>query len=164
MRAMTGLRSVGRLTLASLVLVGVLGQQTDDAAATGSRVAPSVGSAVPRLDGVVLNPASVVGGTVVKGTVTLLEPAPASGAVVTMLSSDPKVAAVPANVMVPAGANSATFVVRTSERPPGQAAVDISARLGNAQPAIARLVVMPPASGGPGPQPPAYDLKKNLKK
>lgn len=162
MKAMTGLQAGVRLAIASLVLVGVLGQQTDDAAATGSRATPSVGSAVPRL-GVVLNPASVVGGTVVNGTVTLLEPDPPSGAVVTMLSSDPKVAAVPANVMVPAGANSATFVVRTSDRRPGQAAVDISARLGNAQPAIARLVVMPP-SAGPGPQAPAWDLKKNQKK
>ena len=50
------------------------------------------------------NPTSVVGGTASQGTVTLTAAAPAGGAVVTMSSSTPGAAAVPATVTVPAGA------------------------------------------------------------
>jgi hypothetical protein len=164
MRPLTGSLRVVSLAIASLVLVGMLGQQADEVAAAGSRVAPPAGSARPRLGAVVLNPASVAGGTAVDATVTLVEPAPPNGAMVTMLSSDPKVAAVPGKVVVPAGASSASFVVRTSDKLAAQTTVDISAQLADAQPATARLVVMPPPAGGPAAQTPAWDLKKNQKK
>jgi hypothetical protein len=63
------------------------------------------------LSSVVLNPATVNGGSSSTGTVTLSGPAP-SGAVVS-LSSSASAAAVPANVTVPAGATTATFTATT---------------------------------------------------
>src|SRR5262249_46258999 len=49
-----------------------------------------------------------------QGTVTLTSGAPAGGAVVTLASANPAVAAVPASVTVAAGATSATFSVTTT--------------------------------------------------
>src|SRR2546425_10687720 len=66
------------------------------------------------LSSVTLNPTSVVGGNPSTGTVTLTAPAPAGGAVVTLVSTG-AVASVPASVTVPAGATSATFTVTAPE-------------------------------------------------
>jgi glucose/arabinose dehydrogenase len=60
------------------------------------------------------NPSSVVGGSGSTGTVTLSGPAPPSGATVSLSSSNPAVASVPANVLVPAGSTSATFPISTA--------------------------------------------------
>jgi hypothetical protein len=70
----------------------------------------------PSLTSLTLNPSSVVGGPLGSstGTVTLSGPAPSGGAVVSLSSSNPSVASVPASVTVPAGATSATFTVNTS--------------------------------------------------
>src|SRR6266581_6749072 len=71
---------------------------------------------LPTLTSLTLNPSSVAGGPLGSstGTVMLSAPAPAGGAQVTLSSSDPSVASVPASVTVPAGATSATFTVNTS--------------------------------------------------
>jgi hypothetical protein len=67
----------------------------------------------PTLTSLTLNPTSVIGGLQSStGTVTLSAPAPAGGAQVFLSSSGP--ASVPSSVIVPAGASSATFTVRTS--------------------------------------------------
>src|SRR5262249_35412702 len=60
-----------------------------------------------------LSPASVAGGTSSQGTVSLNFTAPSS-VVVTLTSSNPAVAAVPASVTVPAGATGASFTVTTA--------------------------------------------------
>jgi len=52
-------------------------------------------------------------GTTVQGTVSISVPAAASGAAVSLSSSNPSVAVVPANVVVPQGARSAAFPVKT---------------------------------------------------
>jgi len=54
------------------------------------------------------------GGTPATGTFTLDSAAPAGGTVVTLVSSHPAAASVPASVTVPAGASSASFPVTTS--------------------------------------------------
>ncbi|HEY0376771.1 MAG TPA: hypothetical protein VGC87_07430 [Pyrinomonadaceae bacterium] len=59
-----------------------------------------------------INPASIVGGNAVTGTVMLNGPAPAGGAVVTLSDSIPA-ATTPSNVTVPAGAKTKTFSVTT---------------------------------------------------
>src|SRR5215469_5239045 len=59
------------------------------------------------------NFAETFGGTPALGTVSVTIPAPASGAVVTLASSDPAVASVPATVTIPAGSTSATFTITT---------------------------------------------------
>ena len=53
------------------------------------------------------------GGTPSSDTVLVTMPAPASGTVVTLASSNPAVASVPASVTIPAGSTSATFTITT---------------------------------------------------
>ena len=60
------------------------------------------------------NPTSVPGGSVSTGTVTLAAPAPAGGAAVTLTSTSPTLATVPASVTIPEGADSGDFLVGTS--------------------------------------------------
>jgi hypothetical protein len=59
-------------------------------------------------------PGSVSGGTPATGVVTLSQTAPAGGTVVSLSSTHPAVASVPASVTVPAGSRSAQFPVTTS--------------------------------------------------
>lgn len=73
-----------------------------------------------------VQPASVTGGSPATGTVTLTSAAPAGGAVVTLSSSIPTYASVPAQVVVGAGQKSATFAIATT-RPHRSAGVTISA-------------------------------------
>jgi hypothetical protein len=63
---------------------------------------------------VTLSPAFAIGGRSTSGLVQLGGPAPAEGAVVTLTSSNPALASVPATVTVAAGAASATFDIATS--------------------------------------------------
>jgi len=72
-----------------------------------------------RISSASLNPTSVVGASPSTGTVTLSAAAPAGGAEVTLSSSNPAVASVPARVTVPAGATSADFTVSTTSVPVG---------------------------------------------
>src|SRR6267378_2728692 len=95
------------------------------------------------LSSLTLNPVSVTGGTFSTGTVTLSAPAPSSGAVVSLSSSNPSVATVPANVTVPAGATSATFPVTTSAVATSTL-VTISASYGGGTSQTASLTVIPP--------------------
>jgi len=69
---------------------------------------------LPSLSSLSLNPPSVTGGAASIGTVTLSAAAPAGGAVVALLSTNPVVATVPASVTVPAGATGANFTVSTT--------------------------------------------------
>jgi hypothetical protein len=60
-----------------------------------------------------LSPWTMIGaGVTTTGTVTLNQPAPAGGAVLTLSSSDPKAAKVPATATVPAGQSSVSFAVQ----------------------------------------------------
>lgn len=68
----------------------------------------------PWLDSLTLSNATVVGGNPVGGRVNLIKPAPAGGVTVNLLTTDANVATVPATVTVPAGLNTATFVVDTT--------------------------------------------------
>ena len=55
----------------------------------------------------------VIGGATVQGTVTLRNPAPEGGELVTLSSDQPVVAGVPASVTIPAGMRASTFPVGT---------------------------------------------------
>jgi len=70
----------------------------------------SFGRILPNLT---LSPTSLVGGTSTTATVTLLDPAPAGGSMLTLTSSD-AAASVPATLPVPAGATTATFEIATT--------------------------------------------------
>lgn len=79
------------------------------------RALQSVGAAAsPRLNALSLNPTTVVGGSISTGTVTISAPAPASGFVVNLSSSNTVVATVPSSITIPAGSVSANFAVATS--------------------------------------------------
>jgi hypothetical protein len=65
------------------------------------------------LSSVTLNPTSVIGGTSSVGTVTLNKTT-SNPVIVSLSSSKPTKASVPANVTVPAGASSATFNITTT--------------------------------------------------
>jgi DNA-binding beta-propeller fold protein YncE len=62
-----------------------------------------------------LSPWTTIGaGVTTTATVTLNQPAPSGGAVLTLSASDPKAAKVPATVTVPAGQSSVSFAVQGS--------------------------------------------------
>jgi len=60
-----------------------------------------------------LNPSTVSMGAGSTGTVTISSPAPTTGTVINLTSSNPAVATVPASVLVPAGATSVNFAITT---------------------------------------------------
>src|SRR4051812_11228144 len=68
----------------------------------------------PLLWGHSLGAETVVGGNSTTGTVTLLNPAPPGGAVVTLVSADPAVVGLPPSVFIPAGGTGASFNITTS--------------------------------------------------
>jgi len=94
----------------SVTITGTRGGVAKTATLTVKPVPPPA----PTLSLLTLSPSSVVGGEQSsRGTVTLSAPAPAGGAVIT-LSSNNGAASVPASILIPAGASSASFTVNTS--------------------------------------------------
>jgi hypothetical protein len=86
------------------------------------------------LQSVGVAPHQVAGAGVATGTVTSNVPAPAGGVTVKLSSSDTKLATVPATVLIPAGATSATFPVRTTSQS-GASTLSIGAVFQNIGPA-----------------------------
>src|SRR3954464_693349 len=68
----------------------------------------------PLLWGHSLGAETVIGGNTTTGTVTLLNPAPPGGAVVTLVSTDPAVVSLPPSVFIPAGGTGASFDITTA--------------------------------------------------
>jgi hypothetical protein len=104
----------------------------------------------PLLWGHSLGADSVIGGASTTGSVTLLNPAPSGGAVVTLVSADPAVVSLPSSVFIPAGGTGATFNIATSAVS-AAARVRIDSGLGAESyhsPAI-WLTVAPPGSPAP---------------
>jgi hypothetical protein len=87
-----------------------------------------------------LKPTSVRGGTPSKATVKLSGPAPAGGVVVTLGSTNPAAATVPASVEVAAGANKAKVTV-TTRTVTSNTTATISAVVGGGVPKTAVLKV-----------------------
>jgi hypothetical protein len=84
------------------------------------------------------------GGTPSSDTVLVTMPAPASGTVVTLASSNPAVASVPASVTIPAGSTSAAFTI-TTQPVTSTTAVSFTATLnGQTMTALNVLTVEPP--------------------
>src|SRR5262249_9504413 len=67
----------------------------------------------------VVNPTSVIAGSLSQGTVTLTGRAHAGGAVVALSSSAPNRATVPGTVTIPAGSTSTTFPIQTIQAQAG---------------------------------------------
>ncbi len=88
-------------------------------------------------------PASVLGGAITQGTVTLGGPAPPAGLTVVLASSNPALAyPVVPTVTIPAGASTATFRVSTAAVPQASS-VSITATC-NSVTQVANLALVPP--------------------
>lgn len=112
----------------------------------------SLSGAAPVLVSISMNPSSVLGGATSTGTVLLTSAAPAGGALVTLSSSNPSVAQVPASVLVAAGATSATFTA-TTNAVTMNTAITISGTYGATHTASLQVTVTPPSQavyGGVG--------------
>ena len=115
-----------------------------------------------------VSPSSVVGGNTTQGTVTLTSGAPSGGALVSLSSANPSVAAVPSSVTVAAGASTATFNVTTSAVTANTSVV-ITATYGGVSRTTTLTVTpassTPPPSSDPLPAPslvsPASDARFN---
>jgi hypothetical protein len=68
----------------------------------------------PWLSSLSLNPTGLIGGSASVATINLNAPAPAGGALVSLTSSAPSIAAVPVTALVPVNATSTTFQVTTT--------------------------------------------------
>ena len=120
------------------------------------------------LSAVSVSPTSVVGGNAAQGTITLTGGAPSGGALVSLSSANPSVAAVPSSVNVTAGASNALFTVTTSS-----VTVNTSVVITATYAGVSRTVTLtvtpasstPPPSSGPLPAPslvsPATDARFN---
>ncbi|MCW3100859.1 MAG: uncharacterized protein JWL77_6477 [Chthonomonadaceae bacterium] len=102
--------------LANTRPVAVLTQVTVSATSAGDAVGKSGNLQVrpPNLSSLTLSPTSVKGGLTSTGTVTISDPAPIGGLVITLSSYNNAVAAVPTSVTIAAGAKTATFTINTS--------------------------------------------------
>jgi hypothetical protein len=85
---------------------------------------------LPAVKSLSVNPTSVLGRIISQGTVTLSGPAPAGGVAISLSSSVPSAAGVPALVTVPVGSTSATFTI-TTYAVAGPTPVTISANWGS---------------------------------
>lgn len=86
------------------------------ASANGTAAFATVQVAAPKLQSLSLNPASVIGGTNVLGSVTITSAAPTGGVLVYLGTTDPSVQ-VPDSVTVPSGATSVGFTATTTPLP-----------------------------------------------
>ncbi len=78
------------------------------------RFTPQAAASPLALSAITVSPTLVVGGSNAQATATLTGAAPSGGALVTLSSSNPSAATVPASVAVAAGAVSASFTVHTA--------------------------------------------------
>jgi uncharacterized repeat protein (TIGR03803 family) len=76
------------------------------------RLGTAAPALLPTVESLYISPASVVGGAIATGTLTLSWAAPPGGALVS-LSSDSRLASVPASVTLPAGAKTVSFAITT---------------------------------------------------
>lgn len=115
-------------------------------ASASSTVTVASSGSTPAVLSVAVNPHMVTGGDPSTGTVGLTSAAPDGGTSVTLSSSHPDIAAVPASVTVPAGQTTATFPVTTAAVA-ATTEVMISASAGGAT-EMTTLTVTPPSGDG----------------
>ncbi len=100
------------------------------------------GGSTPRLSSLSLNPARVVGGNRVVGTVNLTAPAPEGGMLVRLSHNGAtRTAILPNFVSVPAGATQATFTIQT-QRVPRETTLVVRATAGDVE-RTATLTIVP---------------------
>jgi hypothetical protein len=85
-----------------------------DGKAWWDRVGKGTSTGIPSIASLTISPSSVAGGATATGTATLTGPAPTGGQTVALSSSNPSAAAVPASILVSAGATTTTFSIVTA--------------------------------------------------
>jgi hypothetical protein len=129
------------------------------AAMPGSWQQSSLG-VLPLLYGTSLGSESVVGGQSFTGTVTLQSAAPAGGAVVRLVSSDTRLARVPATVFIPEGGTDAAFTASTSPvAVPTRVVIETGTGADGYRAPQAWITLMP--AGSPAPPPSLSSLTLN---
>jgi hypothetical protein len=115
---------------------------------------------MPLLYGTSLGAESIIGGNSVTGTVTLQSAPPPGGATVRLISSDTRVARVPATVSIAAGATDATFTITTSPVTAGtRVVIETGTDNDGYRAPQAWIAVMP--AGSPSPAPSLASLTLN---
>ena len=107
----------------------------------GATISTTISVTSPVLKSVTFTPASVAGGLVCTGTVTLQSVAPVGGTTVTLTSANPLVV-VPTAVVVPAGLSSVAFTATTS-RTPTDTPVSVKASFGAFTASVTLTVLSP---------------------
>jgi hypothetical protein len=97
----------------------------------------------PAPTALVVDPATVSGGTSSRATLTIADAAPSGGGIYSLTSSDTSAAAVPATVTVPQGSTTGSFTVSTGVRSTPADAV-ITASGGDASVSVTLTVDSPP--------------------
>jgi subtilisin family serine protease len=105
---------VSTMTSANSTTVTISASNSGSTQTASLTVTPQPPPGGPTLTSLSFNPNPVVGGSSSSGAVTLSGPAPNGGALVSLSSSNPGVAAVPASVTIPFGKTSASFTANTS--------------------------------------------------
>ena len=109
----TGSFVVNTSAVTTTTAVTITASYNGDTRSATLTVTPSVPTG-PTLQSVTVSPPSVVGGSPTSGFVMLSSGAPSAGAVVSLTSSNPTVASVPASVTVGAGTTAVGFTVTTN--------------------------------------------------
>ncbi|HYL13636.1 MAG TPA: S8 family serine peptidase [Terriglobales bacterium] len=144
-RPRRGLATALAMVTFSLALYSCGGNSSSSSAGPGPGTpGPSGPPASLTLSTLTLSPTSVNGGVPSTGLVTLSGPAPSGGAAVSLSSSNPSVATVPASVTVAGGGTSATFQVATMAVT-NATPVTISASYNSGPQQSAVLTVTPPS-------------------
>ena len=107
---------------------------------TGKNAAP-----LPSLGSIALSPSTLAAGGSATGTLGLSGPAPATGASISLQSSDEAVAAVPSLVTIPAGQTSTTFTVATFPKASDSSATITATYLAGSQAAALLVTANAPA-------------------
>jgi hypothetical protein len=137
--------SAGSATAQFAIAANATGSVTITATYESTRSASLAITAADPLASLTIDSASVEGGAVANGTITLAAPAPAGGAIIALASSDTARATVPGTVTIAEGATSASFAILTT-RVSTTSNVTITATWGNTR--AAALTLIPCASMG----------------
>lgn len=98
----------------------------------------------PKIESLTVAPSDTVGGGIVTGSVMLQSPATAGGVVVSLSSSNPTIASVPATLTVATGALQASFEIRTNAVAAVTAVTITATANGSSQTAALTLTSPPP--------------------
>jgi hypothetical protein len=124
------------------------------ASSSGAPQAATLEVLPPTLTSITLDPTHLTGSVPTMGTVALSGPAPPSGIVVSLGSSNPSLATSPGSVTIAAGATMASFTITTSPVQTATSVVIVAATVDGIQTALLQLLPLSPAPVPGNTEPP----------